>query len=209
MVNKICESDVWGAISLADYFSHLIPRRPGGHSVGGGGTTVLHTLDPPSCDHRGCEKVTALVHIRTCWPQVLHVLVGERQMNVIKLTRTVVIPTDVLSDFAVEGELVGDVEYQLVGRVIHNRQKSHWTAEINLLGVTFAYDDIPNGGSLEEIGDEETIVDVSTMDPDVRVGWLYVYHRTSNGYSVSVKVRKFSTVLISLVPIRPNAMSNF
>ncbi|KAJ7916650.1 hypothetical protein B0H13DRAFT_1870985 [Mycena leptocephala] len=168
--------------SLTQYFATATPRISGGNHEGG--TTVVHSLPAPFCDHPDCEGMFASItvnSIETLWPKILHINPETGAHPRPPLPRS----------FNIDDGAGNSIVYELIGTISHNAGRKHWTSKFLIDNTTFHYDDLVRGGSLVLQGKGELI-----SVPD-HTAVLWAYHRSSS----VTEVRLASLLLVQLLLI--------
>lgn len=126
--------------TLSTYYSHIIPRVPGGNKKG---QTRLHDNPSVPCSHPGCDLLAKLKYVKTQWPLIL--LHDEPEEHPATLERLEMEDTVIIRPTKDQTP----VKYQVVGRVLY--KASHFTTEIGLNGKSYLYNDMEQNGRLVEL----------------------------------------------------------
>ncbi|KAH6916538.1 hypothetical protein BKA70DRAFT_1419447 [Coprinopsis sp. MPI-PUGE-AT-0042] len=184
-------------VTMQDYFQHLIPYRHHGHPT----YLPLHKLPPKAkCHHKGCNAKVSLDFVTCLWPSILFVSPnvseeGEVLDCHIRMTNTF----QVLQKLAPHES----VSYSVVGRILHHRSGSntstsnHFTAEMQLGGRSYAYDDFVHEGQLVPVQDPSLLEKTRT---NVHA---YVYLRMSEHDSTDYQVEDLEEASSLPVPSSP------
>ncbi|OBZ71985.1 hypothetical protein A0H81_08091 [Grifola frondosa] len=159
-------------VSLADYFTHFIPSRPHGNTHHG--ADPVHMLPSTPCTQTGCGLMLAVSTVHTVWLQTLTIIPETFGTSLEEYRNLTLPPVEFkrvwsLQDVATDCE----VEYHLVGRVLFQCERSHFTAQVVIGDRTFDYDSIANHGKLQDIGREQCC-----SIPTHKVN-MVMYHRAS------------------------------
>ncbi|PPQ81362.1 hypothetical protein CVT26_014503 [Gymnopilus dilepis] len=145
-------------VNLTDYFSHVIPRVPGGRDANA--TTALHKLPAELCSEPSCFSMAFITEITTRWPQILNI---SHYANVDPSQEVL------YEDFVTISNSDGTtVVYELVGRAFH--RVNHFVSQLRIGGEWYFYNDLK--GHLEKSSNSNPMDD--GYEPT-----YYVYHRRS------------------------------
>ncbi|KAJ7476494.1 hypothetical protein FB451DRAFT_1557372 [Mycena latifolia] len=120
------------AASLTDYFANCTPRIVPGNDEGG--TTVVHSLPAPICNHPDCagSQLLGVKAIETLWPKILHINPesGTHPRLPVALS------------FSIDDGAGSRITYELVGTISFDAPRKHWTSKLLIGDTTFNYDDL-------------------------------------------------------------------
>ncbi|KAG8930848.1 hypothetical protein FRC01_002192 [Tulasnella sp. 417] len=129
-----------GESSLSTYYSHIIPRSDQFRRT----HEPLHLKKTVQSACESCGLPLVLRSIKTDWPMIWRFSEQYQEgIQPLQVTRKIQIQS---SDGAVP------VEYKVIGRSIFNPESSHFTSQVLLNGRCYHYDDMENGGHLQEVG---------------------------------------------------------
>lgn len=180
-------------VDIGCYLSHLLARRiePSGQTG-----VKLFDLEDSACLHHDCNATSRVCAVQTAWPQVLHIVpetsgdtadAFERRLHPdchphpvhypLRFSINTQSQSASLDQEPVPGELKIDtaVEYKLIGRLLFDSERAHFTAELLIDDRMYRYDDRDREGVLSEVGPATMLEDLS---PTVS---LVLYHRCQEG----------------------------
>ena len=160
------------ALTLSEYFQHLIPRITGGNFSQG--TTPLHVLPDERCTELTCSSQAHKCHISTFWPQILHIIPDLRS------DATLPDPIKFTNSFHITDADGSRVTYELVARVLYHHVHEHFTSEFRLDNLVYTYNDMSCDGILLQHKSLDLLETTSGKNTE-----FYVYHRTSTKLTVS------------------------
>lgn len=164
--------------TLTDYLQHLLPRRFIGNDQG---TTLIHKLPPPFCGHPECKNLEILTHpvvIHSYWPEILHIIPSGNNDTAEAFVSNPYAAHQ--RTFTIKDDDETCVTYDLVGRILHNDGKDHWTTEMIVGTEIFTYDDLRLKGSLQPKAMDLSLIEVANMHTH-----LLIYNRRTESNRVS------------------------
>ncbi|KAJ3552568.1 hypothetical protein NM688_g4086 [Phlebia brevispora] len=180
-------------VDIGSYLTHLSACSfTGVRSYNHG--NKLFDLPDRSCGHDSCDKVARVFTVQTAWPAILHIVpetCGETADAFEERTRLDFSPhptrlplrfhiqtkSNHAPDQLAEGELRSSpvVEYEMVGRLLFDADKLHFTAEVIIGDSTYEYNDMERNGVMMRTGPAVSIEELSHKVS------LVVYRRVSEG----------------------------
>ncbi|EPQ53046.1 hypothetical protein GLOTRDRAFT_122355 [Gloeophyllum trabeum ATCC 11539] len=159
-------------VTLGDYFEHFIPVTQK-HVDRLGGVTFLHNALPRHCETEGCQEVAMPTTVRTTWPKMLHIVPEIRGLTEDALNAVDPVKFEDYFHIYSDDGSNESIDYELVGRVLHDPRKQHFIAQTLFQGSMYQYDDMHHKGQWVSVRPSESI-----LSPDTNIAF-YVYHRTS------------------------------
>ncbi|EIM79531.1 uncharacterized protein STEHIDRAFT_116440 [Stereum hirsutum FP-91666 SS1] len=195
-------------ITIQQYFQFCIPRIADRTSAKEA-SEMIHNVTVDACHHPGCTERPHNVETLTSWPELLQIIPDTIDLNPHDCR-----PVQPLASFSIsspveaspedatgfeEATRYEDIGYDFIGRIIFLREASHFQAEILIEDRVYVYDDVENGGFLQDIGD------VSVIErSNVKTSLLMYYRRTPSSTS-----RRSVAQIVKLLSQGPVAIDGY
>ncbi|KAI0085310.1 hypothetical protein BDY19DRAFT_996853 [Irpex rosettiformis] len=178
-------------LDVGRYLSHLLPRFQATPTKSYNSSNRICDLPTHACSSSECGAATTLHAIRTEWPHLLHLVPETFDKNSAELASMNFSPVHLPFEFNIHSQSLNidpmnsatsipdsgvavSVHYELLGRLIYDQEKAHYTAQVIIDGRSYAYNDMARDGVLMEIGPQEAIVQPITGTT------MVLYHRVSD-----------------------------